>query len=76
LEVAPHKFLTSVTDGNDWSALPSGPFTSGERDPGIHQIGDWVASKPVWTQCEEEKNPCLGLCQEPNLGRSVLRQSC
>jgi hypothetical protein len=34
-------FLTSELEGGEWSASPSGRFTPGERDHGIHWIGGW-----------------------------------
>jgi hypothetical protein len=37
-----HVFSTSVLVAGEWLASRSGRFTSGERVPRIHGIGDWV----------------------------------
>jgi hypothetical protein len=36
--------LTSVPDGNEWSASRPGLFTFGERALDAHKIGGWVDS--------------------------------
>jgi hypothetical protein len=35
-------FFTLTLFGGEWSVSRSGRFTSGERAPGTHWIGDWV----------------------------------
>jgi hypothetical protein len=37
-----HAFLTSVTNGGEWSASRPGRFISGERAAGTYWIGGWV----------------------------------
>jgi hypothetical protein len=45
VEVHFHAFFTSELDGGEWSAWLMGWFTSRERAPGTHWIGDWVGSR-------------------------------
>jgi hypothetical protein len=47
--------MTSALDGVEWSASCPGRFTRLERAPGVHWVGGWVTSKPVWTLWRREK---------------------
>jgi hypothetical protein len=38
-------FLPSVLDGDEWSALRPGRFTSRKRAHGTHWLGGWVGSR-------------------------------
>jgi hypothetical protein len=38
-------FLTSVLDGDEWSASRSSNFTPGVRVPGTHCMGGWVGPR-------------------------------
>jgi hypothetical protein len=40
-DIAP-PFLTSILDGNDWSASGPGRLIPGERTPSTNRIGGWV----------------------------------
>jgi hypothetical protein len=53
MDVQIHIFLTSALIGGEWS--PSRPcyFTPGERAPGAHWIGGWVASRAGLDDMEE-----------------------
>jgi hypothetical protein len=45
VDVQIHIFLTSALVGGEWSASGTGHFTSGERIPYTHWIGDWVGPR-------------------------------
>jgi len=42
VEVYLHAFLTSMLDGGDWSASPTGRLTPGEISFSTHLIGSWL----------------------------------
>jgi hypothetical protein len=42
VELLLHAFLTSVLDGDEWSASRPGRFILEERAPGTHWIDGWV----------------------------------
>jgi hypothetical protein len=43
----PPRSLTSTLDGGEWSASRPGRFTSRERVPDTHWVGDWVGCRAV-----------------------------
>jgi hypothetical protein len=47
-------YLTSVLDGDVWSASRPGRFTPVERAPSTYWIGDWVGHSRSG-RCEEKK---------------------
>jgi hypothetical protein len=49
--------LTSALDGGEWSASRPGRFTSRERDPCTHWIGDWIGLKTVLDSVVKRKIP-------------------
>jgi hypothetical protein len=49
--------LTSVLDGGEWTASRPRRFTSRERTPGIHWIGDCVGPRAVLDAVVERKIP-------------------
>jgi hypothetical protein len=42
VDVQIHIFLISALVGGEWSTSRPGRFTTGERTPDTHWIGDWV----------------------------------
>jgi hypothetical protein len=68
-------FLISALAGGEWSASRPGRFTSGEKDPGTHWIGDWVNPRASPDDLEKRKFlNLLGLELLP-LGRVARSQS-
>jgi hypothetical protein len=49
--------LTSAIDGGEWSASRPGRFTSSEKAPGTHWIGDWVGPRTVLDAVVKRKFP-------------------
>jgi hypothetical protein len=47
VDIQLHTFLTSVLDGDEWSASRPGRFTPGEGAHGTHWLGGWVGSRAV-----------------------------
>jgi hypothetical protein len=48
-------FLTSAIVGAEWSASRPGPFTSGERAPDVHLIGEWLGPRTGLDDMDERK---------------------
>jgi hypothetical protein len=68
-------FMTSAIAGGEWSALRPGCFTSGERTPSSHWIGDWVGFTASLDDMEKGKFlTLLGLELRP-LGRPTCSPS-
>jgi hypothetical protein len=63
-----HLFFSSSLDGGEWSASRPGRFTSGERTPGIHWIGEWVDSRTGLDDVEEKN-----LAPTSNSGPSAVQ---
>jgi hypothetical protein len=40
-----HRHSSSTLEGDEWSALSSGRFTSGAGAPGTHWIGNWMGPR-------------------------------
>jgi hypothetical protein len=57
MEVYLHAFLTSVLDGDEWSASGSGRFIRRERAPDTHWIGGWVGFRAVLDTVVKRKIP-------------------
>jgi hypothetical protein len=70
--IAP-SFLTSAVDGSKWSASRLGRFTTAERAPATHPIGDWVGPGAGLDAVEKRKISCP--CRESNPGHSASRPS-
>jgi hypothetical protein len=51
-----HVFLTLALVGGEWSDSRPGRFNSGERAPGTHYGGGWVAPEPVCRTCRRENS--------------------
>jgi hypothetical protein len=52
-----HSFLTSDLGGAERSALHSGRFTAGERDPSIHRIRGWMGPRTGLDNWDKIKIP-------------------
>jgi hypothetical protein len=57
VEVQRHAFWTSALEGDEWSASRPVRFSSGERAPGTHWIGDWVGPRTVLDAVVKRKIP-------------------
>jgi hypothetical protein len=55
VDVEIHIFLTSALVGGEWSAPRPCRFNPGERNPGTHSIGDWVAPRAGLDDVEKRK---------------------
>jgi hypothetical protein len=58
-------YLTSATNGGEWSASCPGHCIRSERTPDVHWIGGWVGPRGCLTfSCKEYKNSkeCYYLC--------------
>jgi hypothetical protein len=68
-------FFNKALVGGEWLASRPCRFTPGERVPGTHWIGGWVAPKPVLTTWARENSlPYRNSNSEP-LGRPARSQS-
>jgi hypothetical protein len=56
VEIWPHAFLTSTLGRDEWSASRLDRFTSRERDPGVHWIGDLVGPSASLDAVVKRKN--------------------
>jgi hypothetical protein len=75
VDVYIHVFLTSAPFGGEWSASRTGLFNPGERLPGTHWIGGWMAPEPVWTLWERENSwPYRDLNSDPTVIQPVASQ--
>jgi hypothetical protein len=54
-----HAFLTSALDGGEWSCSRPGHFTTKERAPGTHWIGDWVGTGRGGDEKNSQPSPGL-----------------
>jgi hypothetical protein len=55
VDVLIHTFLTSALSGGEWSTSRPGRFTSGEKAPGTHWIGEWVDPRAGLVDVEKRK---------------------
>jgi hypothetical protein len=69
VDVWTHVFLTSALAGGEWSASRPGRFTPGERAPGTHWIGGWVAPRAGLDDMEKWKFLTPPGLELPPLGR-------
>jgi hypothetical protein len=71
MDVQIHIFLTSAGAGGEWSASRPGRFTSGERTPGTHWIGDLVGPRAGLEDVEKRKFFTVSGLEIRPLGHSV-----
>jgi hypothetical protein len=62
--------MISALDGVSGQHHALATLYPGERTPGTHCTGGWVALEPVWTQRLDEKVLCL--CCGSNLDHLVI----
>jgi hypothetical protein len=65
--------LTSVLDGDEWSASRPGHFTHKERVPDTHWVGGWVG--PVVGLDTVSKRKIPSPCRDSNSDRPARSQS-
>jgi hypothetical protein len=66
--------LTSALVGAEWSASRSSRFTSREKAPGTHWIGDWVSPRAGLYTVEKRKFfTLLGLNFDPSDTQTIAR---
>jgi hypothetical protein len=75
VDVYIHVFLTSALAGGEWSASRLGRFTSAERAPGTHWIGDWVGPRASLDDVKRRKFLALPGRELRPLGRPARSQS-
>jgi len=61
--------LTSVLDGDEWSASRSGRFTHEERYPDFQWLGGWVVPRAGLDAVMKRKKSLPCPCRESNAGR-------
>jgi hypothetical protein len=68
-------FFTSALVGGEWSASRPGCFTPGERAPGTHRIGGWVALRAGLDEVKKRKFLIVPEFELRSFGRPVCSQS-
>jgi hypothetical protein len=68
-----HIFLTYALVGGEWSTSRPGRFTPGERVPGTHWIGGWVALRAGLDDLEKRQFLTLPGLELRPLGRPARR---
>jgi hypothetical protein len=68
-------FLASLLDGGEWSASRPSRFTTRERAPGTHWIGDWMSPRVVLDAVVRRKIPSPRRESNPRTPRPVRNQS-
>jgi hypothetical protein len=69
VEVQLHPFLISALDGGEWITLLSDSFTL-RKEPGTHQVGDWVGPRAGLDVSEKSKRFFLCRSSKPGHGPS------
>jgi hypothetical protein len=75
VDVYIHVFLTSVLDGDKWSASRRSCLIPGERAPGTHWIGGWVGPRAGLGNVEERKFLTLPELKLRDVGLPARNQS-
>jgi hypothetical protein len=66
-------FLTTASDGGEWSATLTSCFTPREIAPGTHWIGGWVGPRAGLDAVEKRRISCP--CRESNPGSQARNPS-
>jgi hypothetical protein len=75
VDVYIHIFLTSALVGGEWSASRPCRFTSGQRAPSTHYIGDWVGPSAGLVDVKKRKFLTLPALELRSFGRPARSQS-
>jgi hypothetical protein len=69
-----YRGVTSTLVGGEWPASSPARFTSGERAPGTHWIGDWVGPRAGLDDVEKREFLILRRLELRPLGRPAYSQ--